>query len=155
MFCWMLTNLGCLEYFEGHLKIKYCFVSFFYCSDIRNLYLESFVKKKMSFHTLYLPAIKIRNFTCCHVYLLIETKKNLQIKTIHLTLTQHSLTKYGPQRRKQLIYLDPVLAFLSLRYMFFSRLAFFFFLTDCALLWSALSRFLSCDILPFDNNGSH
>lgn len=86
----------------------------------------------MSFQTLYLPAIKVRNFTYCHVYILIETKKNLQMKTNHLTLTQHSLTKYGPQRQKQLIYLDPVLAFLSLRYMFFSRLA--FFLTDCVLL---------------------
>lgn len=55
----------------------------------------------------------MRNFIYCHVYMLIEMKKNLQIKANHLTLTQHSLTKYGPLRRKQLIYLDPVLAFLS------------------------------------------
>lgn len=79
----------------------------------------------MNFQTLYLPAIKMRNFTYYYVYIPIGTKKNLQIKTNHLTLTQHSLPKYGPRRRKQLIYLDPVLAFLSLRYMFFSRLAFF------------------------------
>lgn len=38
--------------------------------------------------------------------MLIEMKKNMQIKANHLTLTQHSLTKYAPHPKTQAAYLS-------------------------------------------------